>query len=70
MIPSVRELGYILLPITPEVMARAAHFPAAHKDPFDRILAAQAIELDIPVLTTDAKLSNFGARRLTAPTLG
>lgn len=41
MIRSVEELGYTLLPITPEVMLRAAHFPSLHKDPFDRIISAR-----------------------------
>ncbi len=66
LIGNVRALRFTLLPITPEVMLRAAHFPSLHKDPFDRIISAQAIDLDIPILTADTKLSDLGARRLTA----
>lgn len=30
-----------------------------HKDPFDRIIAAQALRLDIPVLSVDSDLDTF-----------
>ena len=56
--------GYTVLPIEPETALRAGRFPASHGDPFDRILAAQAIALDIPVISLDPKLDQFGVRRI------
>jgi PIN domain nuclease of toxin-antitoxin system len=61
---AVDEAGYILLPIEAETALRAGRFTAAHGDPFDRIIAAQALALDIPVISLDAKLDQFGVRRI------
>jgi PIN domain nuclease of toxin-antitoxin system len=58
------RLGYTLLPLEPESMMRAARFEDQHGDPFDRMIAAQAIQHHLPVLSTDPKLDAFGVRRL------
>jgi PIN domain nuclease of toxin-antitoxin system len=34
----------------------------AHKDPFDRILAAQALIEDMSIVTNDAAFTGFGVR--------
>ena len=36
---------------------------AAHKDPFDRLLAAQALVEDLPVISNDARLDGYGVTR-------
>lgn len=56
--------GYTPLPIDTESALRAGRLPSAHRDPFDRILAAQAISLDVPILSPDALLDGLGARRM------
>lgn len=61
------RLGYKLLPLEPEAMVRAARFEAAHADPFDRMIAAHAIQNNLPLLTTDERLEAFGVRRLKKP---
>jgi PIN domain nuclease of toxin-antitoxin system len=58
------RLGYTILPLEPESMMRAARFEDKHGDPFDRMIAAQAIQHHLPVLSTDPKLDAFGIRRL------
>jgi PIN domain nuclease of toxin-antitoxin system len=58
------RLGYTLLPLEPESMMRAARFEDKHGDPFDRMIAAQAIQHHLPVLSADPKLDAFGIRRL------
>lgn len=58
------RLGYTLMPLEPEVMMRAARFEAEHADPFDRMIAAHAIQYNLPLLSTDARLDAFGVRRL------
>ncbi len=60
----IQSLGYILLPIEAETALRAGRLVAAHGDPFDRIIAAQALALDIPVISIDARLDAFGIRRI------
>jgi PIN domain nuclease of toxin-antitoxin system len=56
--------GYVLLPVEAAQFLRAGRLPGAHRDPFDRIIAAQALSLDIPVITPDAQLDGFGVRRI------
>jgi PIN domain nuclease of toxin-antitoxin system len=61
------RLGYTILPLEAESLLRAARFVNAHADPFDRMIAAQAIQHNLPVLSTDQKLDAFGIRRLKRP---
>ncbi len=58
------RLGFALLPLEPESMMRAARFEDKHADPFDRMIAAQAIQHHLPILSTDPRLDAFGVRRL------
>jgi PIN domain nuclease of toxin-antitoxin system len=51
--------GYIELPITSEHGAAVAGLPPVHKDPFDRILIAQAMVEGFTLLTTDAVLARY-----------
>ncbi|HEV2620181.1 MAG TPA: PIN domain-containing protein [Acidobacteriaceae bacterium] len=43
---------------------RAGRLMGNHRDPFDRIIAAQALALDIPVISKDPQLDQFGIRRV------
>jgi PIN domain nuclease of toxin-antitoxin system len=56
--------GYTLIPIDAATALRAGRLAAAHGDPFDRMIAAQALANDIPVLSADGKLDVFGIRRI------
>jgi PIN domain nuclease of toxin-antitoxin system len=58
------DAGYTLLPIDAESALRAGRLTSEHRDPFDRMLAAQALASDIPILSTDSKLDSFGIRRI------
>ena len=60
----VADAGYLLVPISVEVALRAGRLPGAHRDPFDRIIAAHALAEDIPVISADTQLESFGVRRL------
>jgi PIN domain nuclease of toxin-antitoxin system len=42
----------------------AGQFSAEHRDPFDRLLAAQSIEEGMAILSCDAALDNFPLTRL------
>ncbi len=59
----VRRAGYIELPVSMRHAAIAGDFPAEHKDPFDRILAAQALHENLTLLSNDTKLDAFGIKR-------
>ena len=50
------------LAITVEHGRMAGRMPGAHKDPFDRMLAAQALIEDVPIITNDAAFAGFGVK--------
>jgi PIN domain nuclease of toxin-antitoxin system len=58
------DAGYTLLSIDTEVALRAGRLVADHRDPFDRMIAAEALACDIPVLSPDLLLDQFGIRRI------
>jgi PIN domain nuclease of toxin-antitoxin system len=49
--------GYTELPITSEHAVNIDRLPLTHKDPFDRILVAQAMVEGVTLLTSDRKLA-------------
>lgn len=51
--------GWQELPITGSHAIAVEHLPAIHKDPFDRILLAQAKVEGFVLLTTDSTLSQY-----------
>jgi PIN domain nuclease of toxin-antitoxin system len=55
-----RVAGYRFLPIEPEHAAAIETLPAHHQDPFDRLLAAQAREEPMRLLTHDPILARYG----------
>lgn len=63
-VQALHEVGYTLLSIDAETALRAGRLVADHGDPFDRVLAAQALALDIPILSKDPKLDLFAVRRI------
>jgi len=58
------EQGFLHLPISVEHGLRAGLLTSRHRDPFDRIIAAQAIINDLEVISTDPSISELGARTL------
>ncbi len=51
--------GYVELPITSEHAVNVDTLPPFHKDPFDRLLLAQALVEGITLLTADAQLARY-----------
>jgi PIN domain nuclease of toxin-antitoxin system len=51
--------GYTELPITSQHAVTIDSLPPLHKDPFDRLLLAQAIAEGIILLTADAQLARY-----------
>ena len=47
------------LPIDAAHARRAGLYAAAHRDPFDRLLAAQAEIVGVPLVTTDSAFIDF-----------
>lgn len=51
--------GYIELPITAQHAIGTGQLPPLHKDPFDRVLVAQAIAEGALLLTTDERVAAY-----------
>lgn len=62
--PRLAEQLFEALPITIRHGARADALAGTHKDPFDRMLAAQALAEGLTLVSADAALDQFGVRRL------
>ncbi len=56
--------GFESLPISVDHALRAGLLPGPHKDPFDRMLIAQAQAEGVPILSSDAVFDSYGVRRL------
>lgn len=63
------EASIDALPITAEDAQAAARLPMHHRDPFDRLLVAQALRLDAVVVSSDQVLDRYGVNRLEASQL-
>ena len=55
-----RQAGYDLLAITPEHAAAVERLPDHHRDPFDRLLIAQAATEPMRLLTHDPLVVRYG----------
>ena len=63
---TVQEAGFAALPITLAHAEQAGMLPPHHRDPFDRMLVAQALAEGLVVVTDDALIPKYGVR--TMPT--
>ena len=54
--------GFSLLPITLIHLRRYAPLPQHHKDPFDRMMIAQALAENIPIVTRDRIFASYGVQ--------
>ena len=53
------QAGYRILDIRPEHALRVEQLPPIHRDPFDRVLVAQALEEGFHLLTRDRVLPDY-----------
>lgn len=58
--------GFGALPITPDDAEVAGRLPAHHRDPFDRMLVAQATRLEAVVVSRDRAFVPYGVELVTA----
>ena len=57
---ATNELALDHLPVTAEHAAAVEHLPDVHRDPFDRLLVAQAVAEGAVLLTADDRLTAYG----------
>jgi len=60
----IEQGGFTELPVNIAQAVRAGLLPKHHKDPFDRLLVAQAQDLNVPILSADTMLDRYDVKRL------
>ena len=61
---SIASYDLTSIPITAQVLAKAYSLPDIHRDPFDRIIIAQAILLEAAVVTFDSAFPAYGIQTI------
>lgn len=56
--------GYLELPVTGAHAVRVLDLPLIHRDPFDRLLIAQALAEDLLLMTSDHVIANYPIQHL------
>lgn len=59
LVAGINGSGFEELPVTASHAARIAKLPSHHRDPFDRLLVAQALDEPLHLLTADAALRRY-----------
>ena len=60
----IEKEGFIELPISMEHALLAGSLSSPHRDPFDRLLAAQAQVEKVPIVSNDKMFDEFSVRRV------
>jgi PIN domain nuclease of toxin-antitoxin system len=60
----VQREGFELLAISADHGIRAGLLPGPHRDPFDRMLIAQAQAENMPIVSNEASFESYGVRRI------
>lgn len=63
---AVDDIAATSLPITLEHAARVRSLPFHHRDPFDRMMIAQALEENLTIVTRDRSFRAYGVPLLAA----
>jgi len=61
---AMADLCLTVSPITLEVTERQMSWPFHHRDPFDRLLVAQCLVENIPIVSADSVFEEYGVTRL------
>ena len=62
---AIASQGFLELPIRVVHAERAGAHPSSHRDPFDRMLAAQSEIEGLPIISADPALDSFGVHRIS-----
>jgi PIN domain nuclease of toxin-antitoxin system len=60
----IRQNGFGILAIESRHTAALVTLPFHHKDPFDRLLVAQALTEGVAIISADSVLDSYGVTRL------
>ena len=57
---TIASEGFAVLAVDAQHAWRVRELPLHHRDPFDRLLVAQALTQQIPIVTTDPQFAAYG----------
>jgi PIN domain nuclease of toxin-antitoxin system len=66
LVAQLREKRFTALPVTVEHGLRVGELPLLHKDPFDRLLVAQAQLEGLTIVTRDPRIAAYDVETLAA----
>jgi PIN domain nuclease of toxin-antitoxin system len=61
---ALERLAATTLLLRPEHISAVHHLPMHHKDPFDRVLLAQAMVEEVALVTSDREMAKYSSVRL------
>lgn len=61
---AITDLSLSILPVTVDYADAQVALPWHHRDPFDRLLVAQALTEGIPIVSSDVPLDAYGITRV------
>ena len=64
LVASLTPIGFQWRDVTPNAAQRAARLPWLHRDPWDRLIVAQAQELDVVVVSADRQFTKYGVQAI------
>jgi PIN domain nuclease of toxin-antitoxin system len=56
--------GFRILETSIRQVIRSGKLPLHHKDPFDRLLISQALDLDVPIISCDHIFDRYAVKRI------
>ena len=63
---AVEGMAAVTLPVQLAHIARVQHLPFHHRDPFDRMMIAQALEENLTIVTRDRAFRAYGVPLIAA----
>jgi PIN domain nuclease of toxin-antitoxin system len=61
---ALTDLTATVLPITVDFADVLTSFPFHHRDPFDRLIVAQSIVEQVPIVSSDSAFDPYGVLRI------
>jgi PIN domain nuclease of toxin-antitoxin system len=61
---AIADFGLVIQPIALEHVERQIGLPFHHRDPFDRLLAAQSLAEGVPLVSADTIFDAYGVTRI------
>ncbi|HAO96876.1 MAG: PIN domain nuclease [Roseibacillus sp.] len=61
---TIESIGLEILPLSSAALARTTRLPRHHRDPFDRLLVAEALEQGASLISPNQIFDSYGVKRV------